>query len=303
MFSTGFGAFGTPGSLTTTIIGNAVIDDISTDTAAEALALAQSNFANKAEKTALALKADQSALTTLESTVNGKAEQALVGQIENAIGFATMPATMKNGTVDSMYRTVSNMSLNINTYIVQPVRVATGITQAQENGTEDSLATKLATKADQQATTAALATKADQQATANALAAKADQSALDDANTGINTNSDSISALQTASFGTSYWLTSPDYDLSGHPDSNLAMRWLHGQTSDPIAVLMYVRVFDVTLPAAQYIYPYTDSRVQPRHVVSGGGSRARYVRINCPDPDFSLSRVNITTRRLIDGTY
>jgi hypothetical protein len=27
------------------------------------------------------------------------------------------------------------------------------------------------------------------------------------------------------------------------------------------------------------------------------------VRINCPDPDFSLRRVNITTRRLLDGNY
>jgi hypothetical protein len=40
MFSTGFGAFGTPGSLSTTIIGSPVITDISTDLGAEALALA-----------------------------------------------------------------------------------------------------------------------------------------------------------------------------------------------------------------------------------------------------------------------
>jgi hypothetical protein len=78
---------------------------------------------------------------------------------------------------------------------------------------------------------------------------------------------------------------------------------VHQKTSDPIVVLMYVRVLDVTLPAVQFVYPYTDSRVQPRHVVTGGGSRARYVRINCPDPKFSLSRVNITTRRLIDGNF
>jgi hypothetical protein len=95
MFSTGFGAFGTPGSLTTTIIGNAVIDDITTDLGAEALALAQSNFANKAEKSALALKADESALNTLTTTVNGKAAQTLVQEIQTAIGFDTMPASMK----------------------------------------------------------------------------------------------------------------------------------------------------------------------------------------------------------------
>jgi hypothetical protein len=95
MFNTGFGAFGTPGSLSTTIVGSPVITDISTDLGAEALALAQSNLANKAEQSALtalaatvagkaeqtattsalALKADPSTVTALTATVAGKAEQ------------------------------------------------------------------------------------------------------------------------------------------------------------------------------------------------------------------------------------
>jgi hypothetical protein len=64
------------------------------------------------------------------------ASRTLQQQIQNAIGFDDMPATMKNGSVASLYETVSGMSL-------EPVRVATGITQAQEDGTEASLATKL----------------------------------------------------------------------------------------------------------------------------------------------------------------
>jgi uncharacterized protein YoxC len=134
MLSTGFGTFGIAGSTTTTIIGTPVIDDISSAVAAQALALAQSNASNKAEKSELT-----SALDTLTTTVNSKASQTLMQQIQNAIWFDIIPVSMKNGTVDSMYETVSGMSLAINNFIVQPVRVATGITQAQENGTEDSL--------------------------------------------------------------------------------------------------------------------------------------------------------------------
>jgi hypothetical protein len=244
MLSPGFGAFGTAGSTATTIIGNAIIDDISSDIAAEALSLAQSNAENKAEKTA-----------------------------------------------------------------VDALRVGTGVSASQLVGTEASLATKLASKAEQTALNTLTTTvngKAEQTALntlTTTVNGKAEQLALNNANTSISNNSDSISALQTASFGTTYWITSPDYDLGPHPDNNLAVRWVHLQTSDPIAVLMYVRVLDATLPAAQYVYPYTNPRVQPRHVVTGGGSRARYVRINCPDPDFSLRRVNITTRRLLDGNY
>jgi hypothetical protein len=68
----------------------------------------------------------------------------LTAAIATAIGFENMPASVKEGTTDSLYETVSGMSQVINDFIVQPVRVATGITPAQENGTEDSLATKLA---------------------------------------------------------------------------------------------------------------------------------------------------------------
>jgi hypothetical protein len=188
------GTLSMPVSLSTTIIGSPIIDDIFTNLAAEALALAQQNSADKAEnaalstlaatvstkaeQSALALKADQSALTTLTATVAGKVEQS------------ALPLRADNSTLAALVATV-------------------------------------ATKANQSATTNALALKVDLTALtalAATVASKAEQTALSDASTSINNHSDSISALQTGSFGATYWITSPDYDLGPHPDKNLAVR-------------------------------------------------------------------------------
>jgi hypothetical protein len=112
----------------------------------------------------------------------------------------------------------------------------------------------------------------DQAAFDDALAFKADKLALDIHWTSLTSMQDRTD-----------WLTSPEYDLSTHPNSNLALRWEHGQ-SEPMAVQMFVRVLGAGLDAFadSSVYPYTNprARVQPRvsRRLQSFGQAVRYVR-------------------------
>eukprot|EP00962_Isochrysis_galbana_P008276 scaffold2264_cov114-Isochrysis_galbana.AAC.8 len=98
---------------------------------------------------------------------------------------------------------------------------------------------------------------------------------------------------------------SPDYDMSTWPDNNTMLRWLHGQATDPLAVLMFVRLLDPAFAAnnyvgatTQYILPLTNPRVQVRYQVGEYGKAARYVRITSNDNDFHIKSINVKGREL-----
>jgi hypothetical protein len=118
--------------------------------------------------------------------------------------------------------------------------VGTGVSASQLVGTEASLATKLASKADQ----TALNTVQDVAGDALALAQQ-NQSMFDAL---------SISPIT--------WLESPAYNLDTHPDGRYVVAWEHGQFSEPLMAQLFVRA---TKDRVTYIYPYTDYKVQMRY--------------------------------------
>jgi len=114
-----------------------------------------------------------------------------------------------------------------------------------------------------------------------------------------------LSELNANFVNRSYWIMSPDYDMSTWPDNNTMLRWLHGQATDPLAVLMFVRLLDPAFAAnnyvgatTQYILPLTNPRVQVRYQVGEYGKAARYVRITSNDNDFHIKSINVKGREL-----
>lgn len=96
-----------------------------------------------------------------------------------------------------------------------------------------------------------------------------------------------------------YWVKSPEYNLSTHPDSNLAVRWRHMEDADPIAVHMFVRVIDPVVPTNQFVYPYTNFKVQPRFTETDTRPLARYLRLSAPGNDtlgFAVRYIRVTIR-------
>lgn len=93
-----------------------------------------------------------------------------------------------------------------------------------------------------------------------------------------------------------YWVRSPDYELGTHPNNNTAVRWTHLQPSEPLTVLMFVRVFDPDIPQNQFVYRYTSNRVQPRFVPVDSSQFTRYVRFNTEDADVGVRYIRITTQ-------
>jgi hypothetical protein len=107
---------------------------------------------------------------------------------------------------------------------------------------------------------------------------KADQTALDS----LSTIGDGGIVNHT------YWVTSPEYNLSTHPDTPLAVRWVHKQGTEPVSVQMFVRAFDPNNPANSLVYPYSNWRVQMRIVRAPTSSASLlvptlFVRLAIPD--------------------
>eukprot|EP00962_Isochrysis_galbana_P052252 scaffold23640_cov132-Isochrysis_galbana.AAC.4 len=78
------------------------------------------------------------------------------------------------------------------------------------------------------------------------------------------------------------------------------LRWVHGQATDPLAVLMFVRVLDPNYAAnnfvdvrTQYILPLTNPRVQVQYLVGQTGRDARYVRIISDGIDFHIKSLKV----------
>jgi hypothetical protein len=161
----------------------------------------------------------------------------------------------------------------------------------------NTLTTTVNGKAEQTALntlTTAVNGKADQQATEDALALKADTTALNALAETVSDNTDAITQLQGIN-APIFWITSPEYDLSAHPNTNLAVRWAHGQKTEPVSVHMFVRVFNTVTPTEQYIYPYTSFKAQPRFAPVRGGTPARYVRFASSSVAFSVHNIDIFT--------
>lgn len=122
-----------------------------------------------------------------------------------------------------------------------------------------------------------------------------------------------VSQLNANSINRSYWITSRDYDTSSWPDNNTMLRWIHGQATEPLAVLMFVRVLDPDFVldsdpstrdvVTQYILPLMTSRVQTRFLVGRSGIDARYVRISSDDIDFHIKQFNVTVQILNTNGY
>jgi hypothetical protein len=139
------------------------------------------------------------------------------------------------------------------------------------------------------------------------LELKADQSEVDTLSNTVNASDPvaSFTALATTGDGGSinniYCVTSPEYDLSSHPDNNTAVRWLHGQGSEPVSVQMFVRVFDVAINNILFVYPYASERVQLRTPVINEAAEftlitpVRFVRLQASTNDFRVHRIQVYT--------
>jgi hypothetical protein len=271
MLSPGFGAFGMAGSTTTTVIGNAIIDDISNDTASQALALAQSNADDKAAKTvvdalrlATGVSASQLAGTeaSLAAKLASKADETAVNTLRVATGVS---ASQLAGTEASL---AVKLASKADETALNTLRVATGVSASQLAGTEASLAVKLALKADQTALNT-LETTVNGKAAQTALDTV--QDVADDALALAQQNQSTFNALSAPPIA---WLESPEYDLGTHPDNRYVVMWEHGQNSEPLMAQLFVRVKDTDSGVVTYVYPYTDYKVQMRYSLDDLRGRA-----------------------------
>lgn len=120
---------------------------------------------------------------------------------------------------------------------------------------------------------------------------------------GLDNSSSLLSQLNANYINRSYWITSRDYDTSTWPENTTMLRWVHGQATDPFAVLMFVRLLDPAFEAnnyvgatTQYVLPLTNPRVQVRYLVGQAGKDARYVRIQSPEVDFHIKSIKVRGR-------